>query len=98
MPAAAFLSRRLVCVFTGTCRLAATVARSVVDAWTRRAPGVETALRACAALGAEMADAMDRLGALETAAAAGDAADAATREGRRSDDGGDSAGGDESDG
>ena len=77
--AAAFLSRRLVCVFTGTCRLAATVARSVVDAWTRRAPGVETALRACAALGAEMADALDRLGALETAAAAGDAADAATR-------------------
>ena len=74
--AAAFLSRRLVCVFTGTCRLAATVARSVVDAWTRRAPGVEKALRACAALGAEMADALDRLGALETAKNAAGGSDA----------------------
>ena len=67
--AAAFLSRHVACVFTGTCRLAATVARSVVDAWTRRAPGVEKALRACAALGGEMTDALDRLGALEADAA-----------------------------
>ena len=64
--AAAFLSRHVVCVFTGTCRLAATVARSVVDAWQRRTPGVEKALRQCAALGVEMTDALDRLGALSS--------------------------------
>ena len=65
--AAAFLSRHVLCVFTGTCRLAATVARSVVDAWTRRSPGVERALRACAALGAEMTGALDRLGEIAEA-------------------------------
>ena len=79
--AAAFLSRHILCVFTGACRLAATVARSVVDAWTRRAPGVEKALRACAALGAEMTDALDRLGALEADAegARGGGAEPASR-------------------
>ena len=71
-PAAAYLSRHVACVFTGAVRLAATVAKGVVDAWQRRAPGVEEALRACAAMGKDMADAFDRLGSLPTAAFVGD--------------------------
>jgi len=69
--AAAFLSRHVALVFTGTCRLAATVARGVVDAWQRRTPGVEEALRQCAAVGVEMTEAMDRLGALPQGRAPG---------------------------
>ena len=42
---------------------AAGVAKSVVDAWQRRAPGTEATLRECAALGRAMADALDALGA-----------------------------------
>ena len=71
-PAAAYLSRHVACVFTGAVRLAATVAKGVVDAWQRRAPGVEEALRACAAMGKDMTDAFDRLGSLPTAAFVGD--------------------------
>ena len=78
--AAAFLSRHVACVFTGACRLAATVARGVVDAWQRRAVGVEDALRACAAIGAEMTDALDRLGALPNDSFAGAGSEAARAE------------------
>jgi fucokinase len=69
--AAAFLSRHVACVFTGACRLAATVARGVVDAWQRRAPGVEASLRLCAAISREMTDCLDRLGALPPASFTG---------------------------
>ena len=71
-PAAEYLSRHVVCVFTGAVRLAATVAKGVVDAWQRRAPGVEEALRACAAMGKDMIDAFDRLGSLPDSAFVGD--------------------------
>ena len=77
---AAFLSRHVACVFTGACRLAATVARGVVDAWQRRAVGVEDALRACAAVGAEMTDALDRLGALPNDSFVGVGSEAARAE------------------
>ena len=78
--AAAFLSRHVACVFTGACRLAATVARGVVDAWQRRVVGVEDTLRACAAVGAEMTDALDRLGALPNDSFVGVGSEAARAE------------------
>ena len=78
--AAEFLSNRVACVFTGAVRLAATVARGVVDAWQRRAPGVEEALRACAAMGKDMADAFDRLGALPADAFVGEGGEDANAE------------------
>ena len=40
--------------------------------WRRRAPGVEGALRAGAAMGKDMADALDRLGSVRAAAFVGD--------------------------
>ena len=63
--ASMFLSRHLVCVFTGECRLAQTVAVSVVHHWQARVPGVEKALRSCALLAGQMADALAQLGALD---------------------------------
>ena len=46
----------------------------------RRAPGVEEALRACAAMGKDMADAFDRLGALPADAFVGEGGEDANTE------------------
>lgn len=78
--AAAFLSRHVACVFTGTCRLAASVAKGVVDGWQRRTEGVEESLRECAAIGREMTASLDRLGALPPASFTGPGSPAAQAE------------------
>jgi len=52
--AKAEINRRVVCVFTGTCRLAKGVCDSVVKTWQRRESGVESALQQCAILAQNM--------------------------------------------
>jgi fucokinase len=74
---AAFVSRRVVVVFTGAVRLAKAVTSSVVDGWRRRAVDVEACLKACVAIAGEMASSLDALGALPSSSFVGAGSEAA---------------------